>query len=245
MDVEKQIEEIGVVPVITLAEAEQAVPLAKALVAGDVPVAEVTFRSQAAAAGIKRIADEVPAMLVGAGTVLTIEQADAAIGAGAQFIVTPGFSPAIVDHCQAAGIPVFPGVSSPTEIEAALAKGLSVLKFFPAEALGGIAMLKALAGPYRNVRFMPTGGVNLGNLLDYLALPQVVACGGSWLAPKDALAAGDYTAITKIARSTVRRIVGFTVDDRVVEIEPPSSARATAYLARKGTELDSSRVRLV
>jgi 2-dehydro-3-deoxyphosphogluconate aldolase / (4S)-4-hydroxy-2-oxoglutarate aldolase len=232
--IQSTIGEIGVVPVITLTDPIQAAPLGEALVAGDVPVAEVTFRSDAAAKGIELMRAEIPDLLVGAGTVLTVDQADAALAAGAQFVVTPGFNPRVVDHCLQKGVPIFPGVNAAAQIEAALERGLTVVKFFPAEASGGVQMLKALSAPYRGVKFMPTGGVSLANLLEYLALPSVVACGGSWLAPKAALAAGDYAAITEIARATVRRIVGLTVTDRVLEIAPGSPARAAAYLTRKG-----------
>lgn len=233
------IEAIGVVPVITLGAPEQAAPLGKALVAGDVPVAEVTFRSDAAAKGIERMRAEVPDLLVGAGTVLSPQQADAAIAAGAQFVVTPGFNPRVVDHCLDKGVPIVPGVNATAAIEAAMERGLPAVKFFPAEASGGIPMLKALAAPYKGMRFMPTGGIGLGNLLDYLALPSVVACGGSWLAPKQALADGDYARITEIARETMRVIVGMTVDGDQVEIASASRKRAAAYLARKGVVMES------
>lgn len=175
----------GIIPVIKLERVEDAVPLARALLEGGIPVAEVTFRTEAAAAGIAAIRRELPQMLVGAGTVLATSQAQAAIDAGAQFVVAPGSNGTVIDQVLAAGIPMIPGVATPTEIEAALEKGLQVLKLFPAEALGGIAMLKALSGPYPQVRFVPTGGISASNLKSYLQQKNVLAVGGSWMVQSD------------------------------------------------------------
>lgn len=180
-----KIGEVGIIPVIKLNRVEEAVPLAQALLAGGIPVAEVTFRTEAAAAGIAAIRREFPQMLVGAGTVLTTEQATAAIDAGAQFVVSPGSNGKIIDRVLTAGVAMIPGVATPTEIEAAMEKGLRVLKFFPAEALGGVAMLKALAGPYPQIKFVPTGGISAGNMKEYLHQKNVLAVGGSWMIHSD------------------------------------------------------------
>jgi 2-dehydro-3-deoxyphosphogluconate aldolase/(4S)-4-hydroxy-2-oxoglutarate aldolase len=192
--------QIGLVPVITIDRPEDAVPLARALYAGGVSSAEITFRTAAAEEAIKRIAAEVPEALVGAGTVLTLQQAEQAVRAGAKYIVAPGFDPAIVDWCLSHDVPIVPGVATPTEISMALAKGITLLKFFPAEEIGGVRMLKALYAPFQMVRFVPTGGINTNNLASYLALPNVAACGGSWLATKKLLAEGQFAEITRLAR---------------------------------------------
>ena len=199
-DVVTRLRSIRVVPVITIGDPAHAVPLARALAAGGLPCAEVTFRTAAAAESIARITAEVPELFVGAGTVLTPTQADAASEAGAQFIVAPGFGPRVVEYCQSRAIPVFPGIATPTEIEAALEMGLRTLKFFPAEAMGGLAYLKAIAAPYVEVSFMPTGGINAANIASYLAFDRVVACGGSWMAPADWIAAGQFERIREASR---------------------------------------------
>jgi 2-dehydro-3-deoxyphosphogluconate aldolase/(4S)-4-hydroxy-2-oxoglutarate aldolase len=195
--------EAGIVPVIKLDKAENAVPLGKALVKGGLPVAEITFRTGAAAESIRRLKKELPEMLVGAGTVLTIEQAEAAIAAGASFAVTPGFNPKIVDFCQGKGLPIVPGVNSPSQVEQGLERGLTLLKFFPAEASGGIKMVKALHGPYSDVSFVPTGGIDASNLAAYLALPYVPACGGSWMVKEELIASGNWDEITKLVAEAV------------------------------------------
>ena len=187
-DVLSQIRALRIVPVIVIDDALDAAPLAAALSEGGLPCAEITFRTPNAADAIRRMVAEYPSMLVGAGTVLTPEQAARAREAGARFIVAPGFNPAVVDYCLAQSVPVYPGVCTPTEIEMALGKGLQVVKFFPAEAAGGLAFLKAVAAPYVGVEFMPTGGINVSNLPDYLAFKRVVACGGSWMAPNEWIA---------------------------------------------------------
>jgi 2-dehydro-3-deoxyphosphogluconate aldolase/(4S)-4-hydroxy-2-oxoglutarate aldolase len=196
-----------VVPVIVIDDVANAVPLATALADGGLPCAEVTFRTPMAAEAIRRIAEECPGMFVGAGTVLTAAQAARARDAGARFVVAPGFNPAVVDWCLERGMPVYPGVCTPTEIEMALVKGLQVLKFFPAEAAGGLAFLRAVAAPYVGVEFIPTGGINLANLGDYLAFERVVACGGSWMAPAESIAARRFDVIraeTERAMQVVR-----------------------------------------
>ena len=191
----------GVIPVIVIEKEEQAVPLAKALVKGGLPVLEVTFRTQAAAGAIAAIRREVPEAVVGAGTVLTPEMAKAAKAAGAAFGVAPGFDPAVIAAAKAEGLPFCPGVATASELSQALTAGCQMVKFFPAEAAGGVKMIKNLLGAFRftGVRFMPTGGVNPANVADYLAVPEIVCCGGTWVVPKAALAAGDYAVIEKLA----------------------------------------------
>jgi len=195
----------GIVPVITINSADSAVPLARALTAGGLPVAEITFRTDAAAESIRRITAEAPDMLVGAGTVLTREQADAAVAAGAAFLVAPGFNPDMVDHARALGVPFMPGINTPTHIELAIAKGLDLAKFFPAEASGGLRYLETIYGPYRHIpfKFMPTGGLTAKNCAAYLASPIVAACGGTWIAPPDAIDAGRFDDIAANAREAV------------------------------------------
>jgi 2-dehydro-3-deoxyphosphogluconate aldolase/(4S)-4-hydroxy-2-oxoglutarate aldolase len=201
-----QLGEMGVIPVVAVQDAADSPALAQALLDGGLPCVEITFRTAAAAAAIRLISDNFPTMLVGAGTVLTVDQARTAVAAGARFIVSPGLDPAVVDWCLAEDVAVTPGVVTPTEISLALKKGLKVLKFFPAEALGGVKTLKAIGGPFTDVRFIPTGGINLDNLGDYLSLPTVHACGGSWLAKKSLIAAGDFATITRLTREAVTKV---------------------------------------
>jgi 2-dehydro-3-deoxyphosphogluconate aldolase/(4S)-4-hydroxy-2-oxoglutarate aldolase len=184
-----------IVPVITIDDPENAVPLAKALSAGGMLCAEITFRTSRAGEALRRIADEVPELVTGAGTVLTPTQVDAARDAGAQFIVAPGFNRRVVEHCLSAGMPVYPGIATPTEVEAALELDLTTLKFFPAEPMGGLAYLKAIAAPFVGVHFMPTGGISAANVASYLAFDRVAACGGSWMAPADWIAAKQFDRI--------------------------------------------------
>jgi 2-dehydro-3-deoxyphosphogluconate aldolase/(4S)-4-hydroxy-2-oxoglutarate aldolase len=209
--------QIGVVPVIAIDRADDAVPLARALLAGGIGCAEITFRTAAAAEAIRRMTGEVREMLAGAGTVLTVQQAEQAALAGAQYIVSPGFDAAVVDWCQEHHVPVLPGVATPTEINMALVRGLKLLKFFPAEEFGGVRMLKALYGPYPEVRFIPTGGIRAHNLAEYLALPNVAACGGSWMATSRMIAGGQFEEIARLsteARAIVRRERGERETDR-------------------------------
>lgn len=195
----EKIHEIGILPVIALDDAAQSVPLAKALAAGGIPAAEVTFRTTAGEEAIRRIAQEVPEVLVGAGTVLTCEQVDRAVNAGAKFIVSPGTNPKVVRHCLEKGVQPIPGVVTPTEIEAAMELGLEVLKFFPAEPSGGLSMIKALAAPYTQVKFIPTGGISAANVGEHLKYPKIVACGGSWMVKKDLVNAGKFDEIQALA----------------------------------------------
>ncbi|MDB4875057.1 MAG: 2-dehydro-3-deoxyphosphogluconate aldolase/4-hydroxy-2-oxoglutarate aldolase [Gemmatimonadetes bacterium] len=199
---------VRVVPVIVIDDADDAVPLARALADGGLACAEITFRTPRAAEALRRITAEVPDLFAGAGTVLIPAQAAAARDAGAQFVVAPGFSPAVVDYCQAHGIPVYPGVATPTEVEAVLATGITTMKFFPAEPMGGVAFLKAIAAPYVDVQFIPTGGINAGNIGSYLAFPRVVACGGSWMAPTDWIAAKQFDRIRDESRRAAEAAQG-------------------------------------
>lgn len=199
---------LRVVPVISIPAADRAVELADALAAGGLPIAEVTFRTAAAAESIARIRTARPDILVGAGTVLDVETAQVALDAGAQFAVTPGFNQLVVDFFLGHGIPIVPGASTPTEIDMAANSGLSLVKFFPAEASGGVGYLKAVSAPYSSIRFMPTGGVTLDNITTYLSLPSVAACGGTWLAASDLIAAGDFEQISANARAVRERIAG-------------------------------------
>ena len=202
---ERVLEMLGalrLVPVVAIEDAGKAAPLAEALIEGGLPCAEITFRTEAALDAI-RAAAAVEGMLVGAGTVLTVDQASRAVEAGARFVVSPGLDRDVVRWCQETRIPVFPGVATPTELMAALGLGLEVVKLFPAEVLGGPSMLKALAGPFPSARFIPTGGVNASNLGAWLASPRVLACGGSWMAEKGLIREGDFAEIARRTREAV------------------------------------------
>jgi 2-dehydro-3-deoxyphosphogluconate aldolase/(4S)-4-hydroxy-2-oxoglutarate aldolase len=206
MTVFERIHECGVMPVVRPPIPSIAAELGAALVEAGLPCLEIAFRGPGAPQAIERLRTDVPAMLVGAGTVLTVAQGRAAIAAGAQFLVSPGTNPAVVDLALHEGIPMLPGVATPSEIEANLARGINVLKLFPAEVLGGVRFLKAVIGPYGAVMFVPTGGIDPGNLAEYLAQPNVMACGGSWIAPSAELAAGDLDAVGQRARETVELV---------------------------------------
>lgn len=198
-----KIHEIGIVPVVVLNDAKDAAPLAKALCEGGLPCAEVTFRTEAAEEAIRIMTGRFPEMLVGAGTVLTTEQVDRAVAAGAKFIVSPGFNPKVVQYCIDKGIPITPGCMTPSEIEQALEHGLEVVKFFPAEPAGGLKMLKAMAAPYVGMKFMPTGGISAGNVREYLKYDRILACGGSWMVKGDLINAGDFDKIRELTKEAV------------------------------------------
>lgn len=202
-EVLEKIQEIGIVPVVVLDDAKDAAPLAKALCEGGLPCAEVTFRTAAAEESIRIMSEQFPKMLVGAGTVLTTEQVDRAVAAGAKFIVSPGMNPRIVKYCVEKGILITPGCANPSDIEQALENGLDVVKFFPAEPAGGLKMIKAMAAPYVGVKFMPTGGINQNNVRDYLAYDRILACGGSWMVKGDLVAAGEFDKIKELAAEAV------------------------------------------
>lgn len=203
----------GIVPVVRIEDAGDAVGLADALIAGCLPVAEVTFRTDAAAEAIARIASEKAEMLVGAGTVLSVDQARQATDAGAKFIVSPGLNPTVVRWCQQAGVPILPGVTTPTEIETALSLELTHVKYFPAEAFGGLRTLKALSGPYGMMRWIPTGGINATNLADYLSFDKVVACGGSWMVASKLIASHKFDDIAELSRQAVEIVAGVSRSD--------------------------------
>ena len=200
MTIEERFEDFGVVPVVVLDDVKDALPLAKALTEGGLPCAEVTFRTEAAEESIKVMAEAYPDMVVGAGTVLTIEQVDAAVKAGAKFIVSPGFDPEIVDYCLEKEIPIFPGCVTPSEVARAVKRGLKVVKFFPAEPAGGVVMIKAMAAPYHQLRFMPTGGIGTQNLKDYLEFDKIICCGGSWMVKADLIRNGEFEKICKLTK---------------------------------------------
>ena len=200
----EKLNKIGIVPVVVINNVEDAAPLAKALCAGGLPCAEVTFRTAAAEESIRIMATEYPDMFVGAGTVLTIEQVDRAVAAGAKFIVSPGFDPEIVDYCLEKEIPVFPGCITPSEVAQAVKRGLKVVKFFPAEQFGGVATIKAMAAPYVGLKFMPTGGVSAKNLESYLSCDKIIACGGSWMVKGDLVKAGKFDEIKNLTEEAVK-----------------------------------------
>lgn len=204
VEIEKKIEELGIVPVVVLQDTKDAKPLAQALCDGGLPCAEITFRTEAAEESIRIMTETFPRMLVGAGTVLTTAQVDAAASAGAKFIVSPGFDPEIVDYCLEKQIPVFPGCITPSEIAQAVKRGLRVVKFFPAEQFGGAATIKALSAPYVGLKFMPTGGVSAANLKDYFGCKSVIACGGSWMVKGDLIAAGKFDEIRQMTAEAVK-----------------------------------------
>ena len=207
----EQFGKLGIIPVVKLDHAEAAVPLAEALIRGGLPVAEVTFRTDAAEESIRLMHEKFPEMLVGAGTVLTTEQVDRAVAAGARFIVSPGLNPVVVSHCLEIGIPITPGVNTPSEIEQALSFGLEVVKFFPAEASGGLAKIKAMSAPYGKLLFMPTGGINAGNLKSYLDFKKILACGGSWMVSSELINRGAFDEIEALTREAVNRMLDFKI----------------------------------
>lgn len=226
----KELYRIGIVPVVALEDAADALPLGAALKKGGVSAIEVTFRTAAAADAIRLLSREMPGLLVGAGTVITKAQADAAIEAGAKFIVSPGFQPELVSYVLSKGVPMCPGTATPGEMEQAMALGLSAVKFFPAEQNGGAPMLKALSAPYRDLLFMPTGGVKLENLRNYLALDQVFACGGTWLATKDDIKAKAFDKITARTREAVKTMLNFRIKHVGINSKDEAEAKKTATL---------------
>ena len=206
MDIIERIKQIGIIPVVSISNLEHALLLAEALLEGDLPCAEITFRTAAAAAAITQIKQRFPEILLGAGTVLSPAQAQIALDAGAEFLVSPGTNPAVVDFSIAKNMTIFPGVCTPTEIEMNLAKGLSVMKFFPAEPAGGVKFLNAICAPYKDVRFIPTGGIDTKNIGDYLALPQVVACGGSWMVKPELMKENNFAEVKRLSVEAVKLV---------------------------------------
>lgn len=224
----EKISKIGIVPVVKIDRVEDAVPLAKALCNGGLPCAEVTFRTDAAAGAIKAMTENFPDMCVGAGTVLNAAQVDAAVEAGAQFIVSPGLNPNTVKYCISKNVPITPGTSSPSDIEQAIELGLDVVKFFPAEQSGGLAKIKAMAAPYVNMKFMPTGGISAKNLTSYLDFNKIIACGGSWMVPGDLITAGEWDKIEQLTREAVQIMLGFELAHVGVNAENEEEAQKAA-----------------
>lgn len=224
----KKIQEIGIVPVIKLDDAKAAAPLAKALCEGGLPCAEVTFRTDAAAESIKNMKNECPEMLVGAGTVLTTDQVDQAVEAGAEFIVSPGLNPEVVQYCVEQGIPILPGCANPSDIEQAIKYGLKVAKFFPAEAAGGLKAIKAMAAPYHQMMFMPTGGINPGNVNEYLNYDRILACGGTWMVPEGLVREGKFDEIRKLTTEAVHTMLGFKLAHIGINCENETEAGKVA-----------------
>ncbi len=229
-DLLKRLSKIGIVPVVTIHNADLAENLAQALCKGGLPCAEITFRTEAAAEAIKRIIAKYPDMCVGAGTVLTIQQVDVAVEAGAKFIVSPGLNPKIVQYCQKKGVLMIPGTSCPSDLEIALELGLDTVKFFPAEQSGGIAKIKAMSAPYGGLKFMPTGGINAENLNSYLSNPKIIACGGSWMVPTSLVDAENWEEITRLTKEAVRTMLGLEL--RHIGINAENEEQATKIAER-------------
>lgn len=231
MDMFKEIYELGIIPVVAIDDAEKAVPLAKALRDGGLPAAEITFRTAAAEEAIRRITTECPDVLVGAGTVLTKEQCDRAIAAGAKFVVTPGFNPEMIAYIKSTGIPMMPGAATPGEMEQAMSMGLTNIKFFPAEANGGVAKLKALAGPYQAAKWMPTGGVNTKNLNDYLSFDRILCCGGTWIATSADINEGKWDDITRKCKEAIRTMLGFRLEKICIYGDSANAEKNAKFVA--------------
>lgn len=233
MDMIQQLSLAGLVPVIKVEDAQDAVPLCRALSNGGLPVAEITFRTAAAEEAIRLVHEQVPDVLLGAGTVLTAEQVDRAVAAGAGYIVSPGLNPKVVRYCVEKGVPIVPGCANPSDIEQALELGLSAVKFFPAEALGGLKVIKAMSAPYGQVKFLPTGGISEKNLNEYLAFPKIIACGGSWMVPDDAVKAKDWAKIELLARRAVELLLGLEVRHIGINAGTGDNAMRQAQLLSK------------
>ena len=226
----EKIGELGIVPVVRIEKAEDALPLGRALINGDLPIAEITFRTSVAGESIKTLTRELPNLLVGAGTILTVEQTKKAIAAGAKFIASPGFNPKVVDYCIENSIPITPGINNPTQIEMALERGIEVVKYFPAEASGGLSLLKSMSAPYSGIKFIPTGGINLNNLTSYLSNNKVHACGGSWMVKPDLISSGNFTEITRLTREAVSTMLGFEFAHLGINEETKEKALNSANL---------------
>lgn len=226
----ERIGELGIIPVVKMEKAEDALPLGRALIDGDLPIAEITFRTSAAEESIKTLTGGLPNLLVGAGTVLTVEQVKKAVSAGAKFIVSPGFNPRVVDYCLENNITVTPGINNPTQIEMALERGIEVVKYFPAEASGGLPLLKSMSAPYSGIKFIPTGGINLNNLTSYLADNKVLACGGSWMVKADLISSGNFDEITRITKEAISTMLGFEFAHLGINEETKDKALNSANL---------------
>lgn len=224
-DVLNKLSAIGIVPVVVINDADKAVPLAKALVEGGIPCAEVTFRTAAAEEAIRRMATEVPELIVGAGTVLTKDQADRAVAAGSKFLVSPGLDPELISYCQSKNYPPFtPGTTNPSDLNHAMKLGLEVVKFFPAEAAGGLKMIKSMAAAFTALKFMPTGGISAANLNSYLSYEKIICCGGSWMVPGKLIDEGKFDEIVALCKEAVSTMLGLEVVH--VGINTPDEAAA-------------------
>ncbi len=242
-----QLEEIGIVPVVVIDDEKDALGLAKALIEGGLPCAEVTFRTAAAKESIRQMAKAYPNLLVGAGTILTIDQAKQAIEAGAKFIVSPGLNPNVVRFCMEQGILVIPGCATPSEVEEAMELGLRVVKFFPAKQAGGLSMIRAMSAPYQGIRFMPTGGIDESNIHEYLEEPKVIACGGSYMVKKEYITAGDFDKITRLTKKAVSKMlelriegVEHTKEGQIITASVVNLKRTRYHLKNQGIELAPS-----
>lgn len=228
MDIFEKLSLAGLVPVIKVEDANDAVPLCRALSEGGLPVAEITFRTAAAEQAIRNVSSALPEVILGAGTVLSVDQVKRAVDAGAKFIVSPGLNPAVVGYCVENHIPVLPGCANPSDIETAMSFGLDTVKFFPAEAAGGINFIKAISAPYGGMKFVPTGGINEKNLMDYLSFPKVRAAGGSWMVPGDAVKAKDWNRVTELTRQAVKVMLGLKLEHIGINSGSPEKALADA-----------------
>lgn len=228
MNLTERICTLGIVPVVRLDRAEDAPGLAKVLCEGGLPCAEVTFRTEAAEEGIRLMKEVCPDLLIGAGTVLSIEQVDRAVRAGAEFIVSPGFNPEVVGYCVKQKIPVFPGCSSPSDIEQAIKFQLKTVKIFPAEAIGGLKMIRALAGPYGQMEFMPTGGIGKENIREYLSYDKILACGGTWMVPPDLIREGNFAKIRELTEEAVHAMLDFRLAHVGINCADETQAKKTA-----------------
>lgn len=238
MDILEQLHSYGLVPVIKITDVKNAVPLAKALAQGGLNCAEITFRTACAKEAIKAVTEALPDMLVGAGTVLTPEQADQAWEAGAKFIVSPGLNPKVVKHCIDKGYPILPGCATPSEVEQAIELGLKAVKFFPAEAAGGLNMIKSMSAPYGALKFMPTGGINEDNMLSYLSFNKIIACGGSFMVKDSLIEAGKFDEIEALTRSAVMKMLGFKLVHIGINCENKEQATKNAKLVSSLFGLD-------
>lgn len=230
MDIFEKLHNYGLVPVIKITDVKNAVPLAKGLAKGGLNCAEITFRTACAKEAIKAVTDALPDMLVGAGTVLTPKQADEAWEAGAKFIVSPGLNPRVVKHCLDKGYPILPGCATPSEVEQAIELGLKAVKFFPAEAAGGLNMIKSMSAPYGSLKFMPTGGINEENMLSYLSFNKIIACGGSFMVKDSLIDAGKFDEIEALTRSAVMKMLGFKLVHIGINCEKKEEATKGAKL---------------
>lgn len=229
-EVLSRLSEMGIIPVVKIEDPDKAVPLAEALYKGGLSCVEITFRTARAEEAIKRITAAMPGMLVGAGTVLTTGQVEQAVNAGAKFIVSPGLNPDVVRYCVERRILIVPGCSNPSDIEIAMGFGLDVVKFFPAEALGGVKVIKAISAPYKGIRFIPTGGISEKNLNEYLSCPGVLACGGSWMVNESYIESGDFEKITFLAREAIKTMLGFELAHIGINSETAEEASQNAKI---------------